>query len=205
MMLAHNNNIDPQIVDRAMSAPDLTFIDHATRGRLGVFDVPCPQCGPERRRPINQRKPVLRVWRLDPNFASYHCARCGMKGHARDGSARHTDPAAIARAKAEQAEHQRIAEAERQSKAHGLWARTRPLIGRIGERYLREARGYDGPLPATLRFLPARGAHGPAMLAAFGCRPNRTWPARHQARCNPRRAHYAAGAGWVRQGRHRPR
>jgi hypothetical protein len=29
-------------------------------------------------------------------------------------------------------------------------------------------RGYDGPLPATLGFLPARGEHGLAMIAAFG-------------------------------------
>jgi hypothetical protein len=110
----------------------------------------------------------LRVWRLDQRFASYHCARCGMKGHARDGSIARIDPAAIARARAEAAARDRIAKAERLSKAHGLWTRSRPAAGTIAERYLRDARGYDGPLPTTLRFLPARGDHGPAMLAAFG-------------------------------------
>ena len=151
-----------------MSALDLTIIDRLAQGQLGVIDAACPQCGPERRRPINQRKPVLRVWRLDTHFASYHCARCGMKGHARDGSIARIDPAAIARAKAEAAERDRITRAERLSRARWLWSRSRPIVGTDAERYLRDARGYDGPLPATLRFLPARGDHGPAMLAAFG-------------------------------------
>ena len=91
-----------------------------------------------------------------------------MKGHARDGSIARIDPAEIARAKAEAAERDRTTRAERLSKAQWLWSKSRPLIGTVAESYLRGARGYDGPLPATLRFLPARGDHGPAMLAAFG-------------------------------------
>ncbi len=42
-----------------------------------------------------------------------------------------------------------------------------PIAGTIGQTYLR-ARGYGGPLPDTLRFLPARGDYAPAMIAAFG-------------------------------------
>jgi hypothetical protein len=151
-----------------MNALDLTIIDQLTNGRLGVLDAACPQCGPERRRPINQRKPVLRIWRPEPHFASYNCTRCGLKGHARDDSTASRDTAAIERAKAEAAERDRIGKAERLSKAQWIWSRSRPLIGTIAERYLLSARGYDGPLPATLRFLPPRGDHGPAMLAAFG-------------------------------------
>jgi hypothetical protein len=151
-----------------MSALDLKIIGQIAQGRFGMFDAACPQCGPERRRPINQRKPVLRVWRIDQRFASYHCARCGMKGHARDGSIARIDPAAIARAKAEAAERDRITRAERLSTAQWLWSKSRPITGTVAESYLRDARSYDGPLPATLRFLPARGDHGPAMLAAFG-------------------------------------
>jgi hypothetical protein len=151
-----------------MSALDLAIVGQLARGRFGVFDAACPQCGPERRRPINQKKPVLRVWRIDQRFASYHCARCGMKGHTRDGSIARIDPAAIAHAKAEAAERDRITRAQRLSKAQWLWSQSRPIVGTVAESYLRDARGYDGPLPATLRFLPARGDHGPAMLAAFG-------------------------------------
>jgi hypothetical protein len=33
---------------------------------------------------------------------------------------------------------------------------------------LRRARGYGGAIPATLAFLPARGDHAPALIAAFG-------------------------------------
>ena len=151
-----------------MNALDLTIIAQLAHGRFGMFDAACPQCGPERRRPINQRKPVLRIWRLDQRFASYHCARCGMKGHTRDGSIARLDPAQIARAKVEAAERDRTTRAERLSKAQWLWSKSRPIAGTEAERYLRDARSYDGPLPATLRFLPARGDHGPAMLAAFG-------------------------------------
>jgi hypothetical protein len=151
-----------------MNALDLANIDQISHGWLGVLDTACPQCGPERRRPINQRKSVLRIWRLDPNFASYHCARCGMSGHTRYSSAPRLDPAAIARARAEAAERDRITRAARLSKAQWLWSRSRPIVGTVAESYLRTARGCDGALPSTLRFLPARGDHGPAMLAAFG-------------------------------------
>jgi hypothetical protein len=62
----------------------LDIIDQLTGRRLGTFDVPCPECGPFKRSPRNQRKLVLRVYRIDPGFAGYHCARCGAKGAARD-------------------------------------------------------------------------------------------------------------------------
>jgi Toprim domain len=44
----------------------------------------------------------------------------------------------------------------------------KPIAGSIAETYLRECRGYHGPLPATLGFLPANGNYDPAMIAAFG-------------------------------------
>jgi hypothetical protein len=62
----------------------LNTIDQLTCGRLGTFDVPCPECGPFKRSARNQHKPVLRVYRIEPNFAGYHCARCGEKGAAFD-------------------------------------------------------------------------------------------------------------------------
>jgi hypothetical protein len=46
-------------------------------GRFGVVDVACPLCGPERRHAVNSRRKVMRIWRDDPRFATYHCAvRC---------------------------------------------------------------------------------------------------------------------------------
>jgi hypothetical protein len=156
----------PQAV--VVNTLDLRTIDELTGGKLGVNDVSCPFCGPERRSPANQRRRVMRVWRLDPAFATFHCARCGESGHVRDSSAARVDPAALKRAKREAADREREATAERLGKARRLWSRRRPLAGSIGETYLRQARRYGGPLPATLGFLPARGGHGPALIAAFG-------------------------------------
>jgi hypothetical protein len=155
-----------------MSAIDFATIDRLAPDR-GAIDVPCPICGPERRSPINRRRKVLRVWRLEPGFATFHCARCGEGGYVRDDYSKpQIDRAAferrLAAARAEAAERERLSATERLSKALWLWKSRKPIAGTIAERYLREARGYRGELPTTLGFLPARGEHGPAMIAAFG-------------------------------------
>jgi len=59
-------------------------------------------------------------------------------------------------------------EAESRSKAQWFWRSRQPITGSIAETYLRECRGYSGRMPGTLGFLPARGIHPPAMIAAFG-------------------------------------
>jgi hypothetical protein len=146
----------------------LDIIDRITGGKLGTFDVPCPLCAPFKRATAGQRKPVLRVWRVEPGFATYCCARCGEQGFTRDRHSKPPDPARLAKARAEAAEHERTAKTERLAKALWLWRQRRPIIGSIAERYLRSVRAYCGPLPATLGFLPARGGYPPAMIAAFG-------------------------------------
>ena len=146
----------------------LDILDQLTGRRLGTFDVPCPECGPFRSMPKNQRKPVLRIWRIDPGFATFCCARCGGQGHARDRSSAPPDPVKVAKTRAEAAARDRALRAERMSKALWLWSNRKPIIGSIAERYLRDARGYGGQLPATLGFLPARRGYPPAMIAAFG-------------------------------------
>lgn len=144
----------------------LDDIDRLTGGRLGTFDTPCPLCSPFRRR-HNQRLKVLRVWRIEPGFAGYHCAHCGEKGHARERTSSAPDPQRLARVRAEAAERDRNHRRERLTKALALWTMAGPIAGTIGQTYLRN-RGYDGLLPDTLRFLPARGDYAPAMVAAFG-------------------------------------
>jgi Toprim domain len=170
---SYRNDIPrPQDLSRRMRsrAGGVSFTDltRLTGERLGRFDVACPLCGPPRRAPVNQRRPVLRVWRLEPGFATFLCVRCGEKGWARDRSAPAPDPVKLVHARAEAAERERIAAAERLSKARWLWSKRQPIAGSIAETYLRQARAFHGPLPATLGFLPARGKHGPAMIAAFG-------------------------------------
>jgi hypothetical protein len=110
---------------------------------------------------------VLRIWRLDPDFCGCHCARCGARGHVR-GAAVSPDPVALTWARQEAEARERAHAAARLRTARHLWSRRRPIERSPAERYLRDARGYRGPLPATLGFLPARGDHGPAMIAAFG-------------------------------------
>jgi Toprim domain len=135
--------------------------------RAGAADVACPSCGPDRRTPANQRRKVLRVWRVSPSFLTYRCARCDLHGYAREDGAPTPEPAALARAKAEaQRFAAETAEAKR-SKARWLWGQRRPIIGTPAERYLREVRCYGGPIPATIGFLPARGDYTPAMISAF--------------------------------------
>jgi hypothetical protein len=150
-------------------------INRLSGDQVGTFDVPCPCCGPERRSPINRRRRVLRIWRIELGFATFHCARCGEDGHTRDQSAPRPDPTVLQRARVEAAQRERIASEQQLSKARWLWWGRQPIGGSIAETYLREVRGYRGPLPATLGFLPARGDHGPAMIAAFGL-PNEPEP-----------------------------
>jgi Toprim domain len=135
---------------------------------MGVQDAPCPRCGPERRSPANRRRKVLRIWRITPTFATYRCARCDIRGYAREDGAPHPDPLELAEAKAE-AQRFAIAAAEaKQKKAQWLWGIRRPIADTPAARYLREVRSYNGSLPATLGFLPERGHFAPAMIAAFG-------------------------------------
>jgi hypothetical protein len=108
-----------------MEAIDLPWIDSMTGGRVGKFDMPCPICSPMRRR-VNQRKPVLAIWRVDNGFATYCCAHCGISGHTRDASAPAPDRAAIERAKAEAAERARVVAVERLDKAS--WEASRKRI-----------------------------------------------------------------------------
>ena len=75
-----------------MASLTLPEIDALTGGKLGTFDLPCPECRAGRRSPQNRKRPVLRIWRTEPGFASYLCARCGLKGYARDGSASAAKP-----------------------------------------------------------------------------------------------------------------
>jgi hypothetical protein len=112
----------------------------------------------------------MRLWCSDPNFITYHCARCGEQGWASDsGVSRPATPSAEAFAIAEEVRRREQDEArERLKLSLKLWRRRVPIGGTAAETYLREARGYGGNLPGTLGCLPASGDHPPAMIAAFG-------------------------------------
>jgi hypothetical protein len=146
---------------------DLGTIDRLTGGKLGTHDVPCPLCGAYHS-PQGQRRKVLRIWRIEPGFATFCCARCGEAGYVHDQHAPAPDTTRLAKARAEAVEHDRTHKIDRLSKARWLWSQRKSIADTIAERYLRERRGIGCPLPATLGFLPAHGDYPPAMIAAFG-------------------------------------
>jgi hypothetical protein len=63
------------------------------------------------------------------------------------------DPAKAVAARAEADKHHQEAVRQSRIKAQNLWHRRRPIAGTIAEDYLRN-RGYRGPIPVTLGFLP---------------------------------------------------
>jgi putative DNA primase/helicase len=164
--------IDAGLLEQAHGADLL-----ATAQSLGVqlrrvtaveWAGPCPVCAGRDRFSVNTRK---QIWL---------CRRCGRAGdvialvmHARDLDFR----AAVAflaggdTSSATPDSNRREAFVRvdnRRELASALWRRRRPIgEGCPAWRYLREARGYDGAVPATLGFLPASGGHPPAMIAAF--------------------------------------
>src|SRR6266536_1608294 len=153
----------------AQQAIDLSTIDRLAGGRPGESDCACPACGPDRRSAVNRRRKVLRIWPDDPNFASFHCARCGLKGFARSGGDRaEIDPRRLAKLKAEAAARDEHHAKRQQQKAFAFWRMSLPARGSIVKTYLR-ARGITIEPPATIRFLlPIKKHWRPAMIAAFG-------------------------------------
>ena len=149
----------------------LTF-DQLTRliGRRNMADVACLLCGPQRRSTANQKRRTLRLWCTRPDFISYHCARCGEQGWASNSDGTRSTAWTVETSDVAVEIHQREADEARArlKLALSLWRRRLPIEGSPAETYLRQARGYSGPLLATLGFLPATDIYPPALIAAFG-------------------------------------
>jgi hypothetical protein len=127
------------------STTSLLFEDiiRETGGRLGRHDIPCPCCGPGRRTPANRRRKVMRVWH-EPAFASYHCARCGKEGYARDGDCRPPDRLKLAKVRAEIAKQKAYEDKVRQGRALAIWEAAGDLAGTIGLSYLTRPKSVGG-------------------------------------------------------------
>jgi putative DNA primase/helicase len=173
--------IDAAIVEHARS----TRIEDelARRGiklRGGVDRCgPCPQCGGHDRFSINLKRQV------------FNCRGCGAKGGDAIALVQFVDGLSFREAietlcgveasnsnvktKTSNATNcasntKNSGDAKRKADvAAWLWGNRCPIAEdcRAGV-YLREARGYNGPIPPTLGYLPANGKHPPAMIAAFG-------------------------------------
>lgn len=144
-------------------------------GKKTKRNGPCPKCGGTDRFSIDTKK---QVW-----FCR-HCAKgggiidlvknidgCDFREAVEKLSGERIEQQDTKRAQPRQRDdaHESAAYEKRQSeKAQYLWLQRWPIAGSPAERYLREARGYCGPLPATLGFLqPSKPGHHPAMIAAF--------------------------------------
>src|SRR6516164_6971922 len=152
-------------------ASELARRGHRLRRTGQELVGPCPRCGGRDRFAVNVRK---QVW---------NCRGCAKGGdvidlvkHIDGGtlgeavktltgmSARPTSPTRpTPPAPKSDDDHER----RQREKAQWLWSQRQPIAGTIAERYLREARGYSGPLPPTVAFLPARNGKPPTMISAF--------------------------------------
>jgi Toprim domain len=138
----------------------------------GRYYAVCPQCSHKRKK-ANQKLKCLGVT-IDEKGCKLGCNHCGWTDGAFYQTAERTSRAAPVMSEREKADKGKAEEQRRRdlaasrSKSQWLWASRKPLKGSIAEIYLRECRGYRGPLPPTLGFLPARDNHPPAMIGAFG-------------------------------------
>jgi hypothetical protein len=64
--------------------------------------------------------------------------------------------------------HARAPAVPQDDRALWLWRQREPIEGSPAERYLRQARGFKGPVPTTLGFIPRRDEYPPSLIAAFG-------------------------------------
>jgi hypothetical protein len=114
-------------------------------GRIGMRDVPCPLCGPDRRELANRKRKVLRVWHKESGFATYLCARCGASGFAHDKTESRRSPVTAevkvlgAIVPAEVAATSDDAN-KRFERTKQLWQESVPLSGTLGHRYFIEHR-----------------------------------------------------------------
>jgi hypothetical protein len=107
----------------------------------------------------------LRVW-LKPDFATFKCARCDIAGYAAFADKSGSVTFAASQVPPDRDDDDRAA--RQLEKARWLWHHAVNPEGTPAETYLR-ARGITGPIPATLRVLPARPPRHmhPAMIAPF--------------------------------------
>jgi hypothetical protein len=161
-------------IERARQADILSLAERlgAKLKRTGVSEWagPCPVCGGKDRFGVNITK---QVWNCrgcsrggdvidlaqhagGETFAEAIAALSGETPAGFKFSARQRDP---------NDDHDDVR--RRRDMARGLWAQRKPPAGSIAETYLRKARGYGGPLPATLGFLRPFKDYPPSLIAAF--------------------------------------
>jgi putative DNA primase/helicase len=154
---------------QALTFAQLTYLSNK---RAGKHDIPCPICANEpRRSAYGRRRKVLRVWWLEPTFATFKCARCDAHGWVADNcndSAR-VDQDRLAEMRVRATRQVVIDDAERTRRALAIWNSAHDPRGTPVEIYLKR-RGLELPDEAAgevIRFhaaCPFAGARTPAMI-----------------------------------------
>jgi hypothetical protein len=133
---------------------------------------PCPLCGGVDRFSINTRKQLFNCRYCDVGgdviaFVQHVERRSFQEAVETLTGEKTSEDRSRPIAAPPRADDRTDVERER-AKARWFWSQRRPIAGTIAEVYLRQARGYGGVIQPTLAFLPARAAHEPALIAAFG-------------------------------------
>jgi hypothetical protein len=150
---------------------DFETLQHLSHGKA-VADAACPLCSAGCKTPSNRTRKVLRIWNQADGFATYKCQRCGESGyaHASNRRSRKTDdvadivaafkPRAVAPLPKPEIDKDKL------NMIRSLWRRSVPARGTIVERYLRTRKCWVDT--ETVRYLPPRGDHSPALIVPFG-------------------------------------
>lgn len=115
----------------------------------------CPRCSHARSSSTNRAERVMSVWFNPDGSETNYCHHCQASGSLRQSSALRV----------------RKREPKRQNTSNiaaFLWQSSLPAKGTPVEVYLREGRGLDLKVPATIRYLAARMGYPHAMITAFG-------------------------------------
>lgn len=116
----------------------------------------CPRCSHTRSSAANRAERVMSVWFNPDGSETNYCHHCQARGSYR----RQSTPMQV-----------RKREPKRQNTSNiatFLWQSSLPAKGTPVGIYLREGRGLDLKVPATIRYLPARMGYPHAMITAFG-------------------------------------
>ena len=171
--------IDPRLIEKAHEADIVALAKRVgakltrVRALKWKWAGPCPNCGGDDR------------FALNTELGTFNCRGFGggdtiaMVQHARgldfvaavefitgekqvNSATREASNKAPAKSPASDAD-------KSDGRALWLWRQRQPIVeGTPPWVYLRQARGYLGPVPATLGYLPAKGAYPPSMIAAYG-------------------------------------
>jgi hypothetical protein len=144
-------------------------------GGKSVADAACPMCGPYCKTPSNRTRKVLRIYNKDEGFSTFKCQRCGKSGYAhasnRSASSKSVydeavDIISVFQQKPAATPDKQETDQDRIKMIRSLWRRSVPARRTIVETYLRTRRCWVDS--ETVRYLPPRGDHLPALIVPFG-------------------------------------